>query len=129
MTSELADPDAPYTLADPDGGIGALQLSFALYEGGSQPRPSESDLLAMARELGQQQALGTPSEEAIFSEDSLRGAGVSFHSGEDFIRVWYVSDGRSIARVTYVCEWGRHELERPTCEDIIRSLRFPPGRR
>lgn len=124
ITAELAASDAPHTLADPDGGVGALQFSFALHEGGSPPLPSGSDLLSLAREFGQQQALGLPSEEEIFSEDSLRGAGVSFHSGEDFIRVWYVSDGRSISRVTYVCAWGQHEIERPICEDIVRSMRF-----
>ena len=124
ITGDLENPDAPYTLADPDGGVGALQFSFANHEGGAQPLPSESDLMALAREFGQQQALGTPSAETIFSESSLRGAGVSFHSGEEFIRVWYVSDGQNISQVTYVCEWGRQEAELPICEDIVRSMRF-----
>lgn len=88
--------------------------------------PSELNLLAMAQEHGEQHALDTPHDVATFSENSLRGAGVSFHSGENFIQAWYVSNGRNISQVTYVCEWGQQDRERPTCEDIVRSIRFKP---
>lgn len=125
MTGEVDSPDAPYTLADSAVDIGALQFSFAFHEEGPLPLPSEQDLLEMARELGEQQALGTPDEEATFSEGALRGAGVSFHCDEYFIRVWYVSDGKNIAKVSYTCEWGQQGIQRPTCEDIVRSMRFP----
>ncbi len=48
----------------------------------------------------------------------------SFLSGGDFVRVWYVSDGLSFARVTYVCEAGRETEELADCEQIIGSLAF-----
>jgi hypothetical protein len=114
----------PLTLADLDAGVGALQISPALYRSGLLPRPSEHELLSLVREFGQQRNLGGAEDESTFTETSLKGAGASFHSGDDFIRVWYVSDGSSFALVTYVCNWGQQGHELPICAKIVRSIRF-----
>jgi hypothetical protein len=83
----------------------------------------------MVHEFAQQRELGPPSEEGTFTEGGVTGAGASFHSGEDFIRVWYVSAHGSFALVTYVCAWGRQHQELPLCERVVRSLRFVPAER
>ncbi|PVE24374.1 hypothetical protein DC522_10930 [Microvirga sp. KLBC 81] len=126
ITDEVEADDPPYTLAEPDKGIGALQLSIALYQGGVAPAPSQDDLRNMALRFGEQRGLDEAFEEQVFMNESLRGAAMSFRWEEDFIRIWYVSDGRSIAFVTYVCEWGEQNRELSTCEDIVKSLRFGP---
>lgn len=115
------------TLADPEVGIGALQISSALYRSGPLPQPSEHELLSLVHEFGQLRDLGTPEDESTFTEASLVGAGASFHSGDDFIRVWYVSDGSSFALMTYVCSWGQQGHELPVCAKIVRSIRFAGG--
>src|SRR5262245_14385368 len=107
ITHTLDSPERPFTVAKQDG-VGALQFSPALYRGGPLPMPTKDDLLSMAIEFGQYRGLG----EAFDTdgvEGPLAGAGASYHSEGDFIRVWYVSDKRSIMLATYVCEWAcRH---------------------
>ncbi|WP_243367836.1 hypothetical protein [Microvirga solisilvae] len=125
ITDEVEVDNAPYTLADSEG-VGALQFSIALYEGGAVPDPSQEKLRDMALKFGEDRNLGDPFEESLFTHEALRGAGMNYQWGDDFIRVWYVSDGRSFAFVTYCCEWEHQRREVSLCEDIVKSLRFVP---
>ena len=59
ITDEVEADDPPYTLAHTDG-VGALQFSVALYEGGPVPNPTPVDLRAMVREFGRKRGLGKP---------------------------------------------------------------------
>jgi len=115
--------NSPYTLADSEG-VGALQFSIALYQGGVVPNPSQEELRNMAMDFGKGRDLGDPLEECSFTIETLRGAGMSFRWADDFLRVWYVSDGKNLAFITYVCEWGEQYREILTCENIVKSLRF-----
>jgi hypothetical protein len=126
ITDEIETADKPYTLAEPERGVGALQFSPAVYQGGVVPNPSEGDLRNMLLRFRQQRGLGEAFDGSTFAKKPLVGAGMSFHSGEDFIRVWYVSDGRNLALITYVCAWGKQERELALCEEIVKSLRFLP---
>lgn len=127
ITEEVETDDVPFTLAQPDEGVGALQFSFAHYTHGEDPSLNRDNLLDMVSEFGRQRALGPPFDEATFEDDSLSGASMSFHDGDDFIRAWFVSDRRNVALVTYVCEWGCHPHELSSCESIVRSLQFLPA--
>ena len=113
---------APFTLAKPDG-VGALQFSPAVYKGGRVPSPSVDDLLEMVTEFGVQHDLGDAFGYGT-DDATIRLAGANYHDGEDFIRVWYVSDGKSFVLVTYVCQWGLERKEIDECEEIVRSVRF-----
>jgi hypothetical protein len=46
----------------------------------------------------------------------LLGVAASFHAGDDFIRVWYLSNGQSVLLVSYVCSWESREVERQQYE-------------
>jgi hypothetical protein len=124
ITDELEGEDNPYTIADPLGGVGALQLSLGLFQGGTVPNPSERDLRNMVLRFGEEQGLGSALDDSTFTKESLVGVGMSFHSGEDLIRAWCVSDGTNFALLTYTCTWGEQDRESSLCEAIVQSLQF-----
>jgi hypothetical protein len=115
-------PESVWTLARPDG-VGALQFSVAIYTGGKPPQPSTSELLGMVKDFARARGLGVPRSIAVKSEPLLSAAG-SFRYGDDFLRVWQVSDGLNFAFVTYVCESGQESKEMFDCEQIVSSLSF-----
>ena len=123
VTETLDDTDAPWTVADPVAGVGALQLSPAIYKGGELPRIGPLDLSALLGDFASRRGLDDPFDRTTYS-DEVAIEGVSFHSGEDLIRVWYASDGRSIMLVTYVCEWCHRDREALQAEMAVRSIRF-----
>ena len=126
ITDEVEGENPPYTLAEPEEGVGALQFSSAIHKGGVVPAPSPDDLRNMALDFGKRRSLGDAFDQQIFANGMLRGAGVSYRWEEDFIRVWYVSDGRNLVFITYVCDWVSRDRELSTCGNIVKSLRFGP---
>ena len=122
ITDTFEADNAPYTLADADG-VGALQFSVALYDTGRIPDPTPDVLLGLVKEFGIKRGLGKP--ETVTSEPGPPMlAAVSFMWGEDFLRVWQVSDGRNFAFVTYTCAAEDLGPELAACERIVRSIAF-----
>lgn len=122
-TDGLRGPHHPFTLTKCEDGVGALQFSIAAYRGGPLPNPTPSDLLEMVEEFGARKGLGDLSEEV--SRDGMpMVAAASYYHGEDYVRVWYVSDGSNFALTTYLCKWEYRELEIGECEKIVNSLKF-----
>jgi tetratricopeptide (TPR) repeat protein len=124
-THEVDDPNAPFTFAKPDG-VGAFQLSTALYRGGVQPMASGSDL---ARLLDQPGGHVGKAFDRMTEEGPLRLAAASYRQRGDFVRMWYVSDGNNFAYATYVCRWrsrGRPDAtqEVDECEAMVRTIDF-----
>src|SRR6266568_2385112 len=103
MTSELSK-GPEFTVARPNVGTGALQLSIMSYKSGVAPMPSSRDLLHFAEDFGRSRKLGPPLDKVTI-DGALKLAALSFHVDADFVRVWYVSDGLSFAFATYVCSW------------------------
>jgi hypothetical protein len=66
--------------------------------------------------------MGEPT--VVVDDGGLLLAAGSFRNGDDFLRVWYVSDGQSFAKVTYTSDWDEQHSELPDCEQMIRTLRF-----
>jgi hypothetical protein len=122
VTESVEGDDPPYTVAHRQG-VGALQFSVALYESGPIPNPTPAVLLGMVREFGRIRGLGEPS--AVVTEPGPpRLAAGSFAWGDDFVRVWQVSDGRNFAFVTYTCAAEDAGPELEACERIVRSIVF-----
>jgi hypothetical protein len=122
ITDTVEADNPPYTLAHRNG-VGALQFSVALYESGPVPDPTPAVLRGMVEEFGHKRGLGEPS--AIVAEPGPpRLAAGSFAWGEDFLRVWQVSDGRNFAFVTYTCAAEDMGAELEVCERIVRSIVF-----
>lgn len=123
VTESLEQSNCPFTLSNPDDGVGALQFSPAIYQSGPIPSPTTDDLAAMLWEFAVTQGLGSSIANHVFS-NGLIGASASFHTDDDFIAVWYVSDGTSMMLVTYVCAWDKKHVEADAREAIVRSIRF-----
>jgi hypothetical protein len=126
ITDEL-DAGSPTTLALPDG-IGALQFSCARYVSGVVPAPTSADLDVMLRDFAAANDLGQPRE---FAREDGRPtvAAATFSQPDAVVRVWYVSDGRNFAKVTYTCMGSQlRDEELRDCESIVRSLRWPDSR-
>ena len=124
MTSEISSKNPPFTLARNDG-VGALQFSVATYVGAKLPAITLDSLnqllddFAQSREL--RRSFNAVSQEGV---DQFLVCARSFRLGPEFIRVWYCSDRRSIALVTYVCQDVSEEMELPDCEQIVSNLKF-----
>jgi len=127
ITDEIPAADVPWTLGKPDG-VGAFQLSVANYKSGRLPNATSQHLLALLRDFSDSRELGEPAD-LVTEDGELRLTAGSFRCGDDFLRVWYASDGQSFAKVTYTCAWGRQQAELPDCERMVRTLRFANEKR
>ena len=97
--------------------VGGLQFSVALFQGGRVPAPSRDDLCEMVQHFGAARRLGLPSE-AVSETGPLSLAAGSFEFGENFLHIWYASDGLNFAFFTYTCEAG--QWRQPNCRRARR---------
>ena len=125
ITDTVEADNPPYTLAHRDG-VGALQFSVALHTGGKVTNPSPADLWGMVEQFGEAQGLAEPTD-VVTELGPPRLAAATFPGGENFLRVWQVSDGRNFAFVTYTCAAEDAGPELPVCERIVRSITFESG--
>jgi len=125
MTHIVDAENPPNTLAHRNG-LGALQFSTALYKSGPIPNPSLADLQEMIAEFSRKLELGEP-RDVVADPGPPAMVSVSFAWGDDFVRVWHVSDGRNFARVTYTCAAEHAGPELAACEEIVRSIAFRVG--
>jgi hypothetical protein len=123
ITATLDDVEAPLTFANPDSGVGALQLSLAVYTSGTLPGVHAHDLSELLREFAATQGLGN-SFDRLSSPGEIAIEAASFHAGDDFARVWYASDGKNVVLLTYICPWVHRDREALEREKSVRSLRF-----
>jgi hypothetical protein len=130
VTADLGSEDnPPWTLArQSDTACGALQFSVALYRRGPVPDPTPGFLAELLRDFAAKSGLGPASDEVVESVP-IRLAGATFRDEECMIRGWYVSDGRSFAKITYTVGIGNDfASELSDCEQMVRSIRFAdPG--
>lgn len=122
----IAQPGDAFTLANPSGGVGALQLSIAA--DATDEKPTVMDLRDVIQGLAETNQLGAPTDISYFDLKDLRCAVSTFRQGDDFIRVWSVSDGKSFALATYVCRQGSEQQEVETADLVVRSIVFSPTR-
>ena len=122
ITDDVEVADAPWTLAKPDG-FGAFQFSIATYKSGRIPNPTPEGLLSLLRDFAISHELGELAD-VVTEASELRIVAGSFRQGDSFIRAWYISDGRSFARITYTCAFGQQQAELSDCEQMVRTLRF-----
>jgi hypothetical protein len=123
ITATLENPDLPLTIANPNSGVGALQFSPAIYKGGALPHVTSKDLSDLLNDFAATRGMQSPFDRVTYAGDTFM-VGESFHSGNDFIRVWYSSDSKNLMLVTYVCEWKQRDIEAETREMTVRSIRF-----
>ena len=116
---DTTEVDQPFTLSKP-AGTGALQFSAALYSGGTVPAVDSAALAVLLEDFATARSLGPLTNRTLERGDLSLAAG-SFLAGG---RVWYASDGRSVAKITFVWEQQINEGELQEAEQIVHSLRF-----
>jgi hypothetical protein len=122
-TEDVEGEDAPFTLAQKDIGVGALQFSIALYRGGEESNIDIARLQEMLADFADNKQLGKGFDEQVY-KNRVDVVGASYHVGNDLVRVWYCSDERNVAFVTYVCDWEKRNSEANECEAIVKSIEF-----
>jgi hypothetical protein len=118
-----SDPDQlPPTTFSGQAGIGTLHVAVPLFEDapGAHPDVVHSMVLEWGRRRGRPQPLST-------SKDSdARGgsATATYRIADDFVQIWFLSNGRAVIQVSYVCPWESREIEREARDAVVASLRF-----
>lgn len=124
-THDLEGEDPPITLERQAGsGCGAFQFSIGLYKGGRLPFVTVDDLTEMLLEFAEGHELGEATD--THSEiQPLPLAAATFHTTGDMVRVWYVSDGASVVKATYLAAiTDNYGSELADCEQMIRAMSF-----
>ena len=101
ITADLP-PRSPWTLAKADG-VGVVQFTVAQYRAGAEPRIGAPELSDMLDEFIATNDLST----AVARSEGVTTAGNHFARADcgglaERVVVWYVSNGRDSAVVTYV---------------------------
>ena len=119
-------PNLPLTLVNALEEHGVLQFSVWLYTGGKKPELTPEDLLGACKDDAARTGAGPSSDEVMEASEALLLGAATFHH-EGLVRVWWVSDGWSLARVTYTGgDEPLYHAELKEAEAIVRSLRFIP---
>ena len=125
VTEDLPE-DSPFTLAKSEDGLGALQFSVGLYRSGPSPEFNEEKLKRLLFDFFESKDLGDPHNYASW-QDGQCGVCADCSREDEYFRIWYVSDGRNVAFVTFTSlqvEDQGLKAEVSEAETIVRSIRF-----
>jgi hypothetical protein len=124
-THDLPGDDAPFTLArQAEDACGAFQFSIALYKGGRLPCAKGADLLQLLLDFAASRELGEAAD-VVAQDEPLPLAAATFSTTGDTVRVWYVSDGASVVKATYLAaDDDDYASELTDCEQMIRTISF-----
>ena len=114
------------TVVGPDR-VGVLQISAALYDSGFIPDYTTEVLSGMLADFAWLKGFPARSE-VVVEAGPQRLAAREYTWGTDIVRVWYVSDGSSVAMATYVAPGNGSAREMAECEQIVRSIKFRTDR-
>jgi uncharacterized membrane protein len=81
------------------------------------------DLDGLRNDFSEKKELGRAFDE-LRSNGLLRVSGGSYWTAEDYVRVWYCSDGRNVSLITYLADRGKEGNEPNECDEIVSELRF-----
>ena len=121
VTDDLPGENVPFTLGR-EQGSGALQFSAGLYRFGQVPNPSPEDLRRLLLDFASARELGEPCDLQL-EATPVRQAAATFRP-DVYVRVWYISDGSSVAMVTLTCDSEPEPEELADCEHMLRSVHF-----
>ena len=122
VTEGIGSDETPFTLARNDG-VGALQFSVGTYESGTAPDITLESLRTLLDDFAFSRELGKAFDEVRY-ESPVLVMGRSYRTGNNFVRVWYCSNGKDIALVTYTCENRFEGIELKDCNEILAKIRF-----
>jgi hypothetical protein len=121
------DESYPFTIAR-EGGVGAIQFSFALWVGGKKPAIGAEKLHEMFARFCETQAL--PIECRSFNSAAGSAIGGSCITPEALSGAWYVSDGVNVALITFTSMDAADPesmSELVVAEGVVSSATFHPS--
>lgn len=122
VTYSEAGEHAPMRFRSP-GRRGTLRVNVPWLDADEQPGADPDELEALAREWGLRRGLDEPLACAAEVVGGLGRAAASYRLGEDFVEVWFVSDGSALIKASYVCRWEDREIDRAARTALAGSLR------
>ncbi len=122
-SDDAGNSDRLLTLTKPDG-VGAFQMSFGQYVSGKLPNIRLDDLRDLLAEFAATRRLGPEQGPAAGGHGGMVWCRADYHRGDDFIRVWYISDSKSVILATYVCDRQYKDIEVDDCDRIVESVKF-----
>lgn len=118
------DPNCPPTLARQDG-VGVIQFSVAHYQGGAPPNITLVELTSMFAEFAAAHGLQGEIEPDRGARSTVVGS--CSRSRDEVLCAWYVSDGWSVATVTYnsqAVDDPATERELAIASEAVRTIGF-----
>lgn len=122
VTYSEAGEHAPMRFTSP-ARRGVLRVSVPWLDPDEQPGADPDELEGLAREWGLRRGIEEPLSCATELREGLAQAAASYRIGDDFVAVWFLSDGATLIKASYVCRWDEREVDRPAREAIVGSLR------
>jgi hypothetical protein len=102
---------------------GPLQVSFSLYRGGPEPRPTPAQLREMAIDFGTRQGFGELLTSGEFPYAFGVGGTAVFRSPKgERIQVWFLSDGRNFALATHFASGQAEPAEVEEAAQIVAGI-------
>lgn len=121
ITDEVDGDDVPITIADFESGVGALQFTIALYKEGELPQLDESLIREMLLDYAGELGLGTAVDVSPHT-GKLEGIKATYQINDDFLVLWFLTNGTSLIMATYNCEWTNRNVEYSVVEEIMSTV-------
>lgn len=120
-----SDPEQlpPTSFAGP-ARAGALYVSTPLFDPEDQPGARPSDAEALVDDWARRRGLGAAISAAKDSDAHGGLATAIYRMADDYVQVWFLTNGRAVIQASYVSRWQDHEAERDARESFVSSLRF-----
>jgi hypothetical protein len=122
-SDQIGNSNRQFTLTRPDG-VGAFQMSFAQYISGKLPDIQLHNLRDLLSEFAASRRLGPEQAQAVGEHNGVLWCRADYQRANDFIRVWYLSDSKSVVLATYICNWPDRHIEVQDCNRIVDSVEF-----
>ena len=105
-------------------GAGSLLVGAHVVHPDEPACEGEAELEELARDWGRRRGQPAPLAWATKARPDGAIATAIYRLAEDFVQLWYLSNGRTLVHASYVCPWERREEEALARDAIATSLRF-----
>jgi hypothetical protein len=127
--ANVENPDGPLTMCwqAPDA-VGAFQLSTAEYNGGAEPRPTETDLIELAVGFGEQHNWGELKKSSSgkcvmgsFGTAAFKPTSSMPDDAPQYCQVWFLSNGLDFVFATFIA------MQEPDDREVAAAQRVAEG--
>lgn len=122
VTFSEAGLHAPMRFTSP-GRRGVLRVSVPWLDPDEQPGADPDELENLARDWGLRRGLDEPLNCGTEIQLDLARAAASYRLGDDYVEVWFISDGTTLIKASYLSKWDDREVDRAACQALVGSLR------